>query len=92
MKIITISAIWCPSCLVMRPRFEAITKKYPSIDYKTYDYDLDDGAKSYHPGNILPVFILIDKDNNECGRLIGEHSVNDLLELIEIHSQQGGQR
>lgn len=85
MKIITISAIWCPSCLVMRPRFEEIAKKYPSIEYKTYDFDFDDEAKSYHPGNILPIFILIDKGGNECERLIGEHSIDELSKFIEIH-------
>lgn len=85
MKIIIITAVWCPSCLIMRPRFDEIVKKYPQLEAKIYDFDLDDEISIYHPGNILPIFILLDSDNIEKERLIGEHKVDEMIKLIETN-------
>ena len=83
MKIVRISAVWCPSCLIMRPRFEEIEKKYPNIESVSFDIDLDEEASLYNVGNILPVFILLDNNNVELGRLIGEQKVDVLSKMIE---------
>lgn len=85
MKIVRISAIWCPSCLVMRPRFEELDKLFPQIESKTYDIDLDEEASSFNAGQILPVFILIDNDGTEIGRLIGEQKLEVLKKMVEDH-------
>ncbi len=85
MKIIRISAIWCPSCLVMRPRFEEIEKRFPNIESKVYDIDFDEEAQKYNVGNILPVFIIFDNDDNELGRLIGEQKTEVLIKMVEDH-------
>lgn len=86
MKIIIISAVWCPSCLIMRPRFESIKKEYSNIEFKSYDIDLDEEPKLYNVGRILPVFILLDDENVELGRLVGEQKKEELIKLIKDYS------
>lgn len=83
MKLIKIGAIWCPACLIMNTRIKKLKDKYKHIEYIDYDLDQDsDKVKKYEVGNILPVFILEDK-NKEIVRLIGEKSLKDLEEFIE---------
>lgn len=83
MKIIKISALWCPSCLIMNDIIEdVITSK--NIELVKYDFDLDQEiVKNYNVGNILPVIIKVDDNYNEIERLIGEHSKQELIEFIE---------
>ena len=44
---------------------------------------LKDEAKEYNVGDKLPVFIFLDKDSNEIGRLIGEKSIEEIEKYIE---------
>jgi hypothetical protein len=69
----------------MRPRFEEIEKKFPNIESKVYDIDFDEESLKYKAGNILPVFIILDNDDNELGRLIGEQKTETLIKMIEDH-------
>ena len=83
MKLIKINAIWCSACLVMNKRIEKLQKE-KNIEVKNIDYDLDnEEALSYNPGNILPVLIFTDDDNNELKRLTGEIDYKELLEVID---------
>lgn len=75
MKVIEITAIWCPSCLVMRPIYEKIYEKY-NLDVIKLDYDTDD-IKEYNVGNILPVLIINDK------RFIGEVKMKEIENYLE---------
>ena len=81
MKLIRISAIWCPACLIMRPRINDILKDYPDIESIEYDYDIDD-ISNFNVGDILPVFILQD-ENREVLRIIGEKSENYIKDLLK---------
>ena len=38
MKLIKISAIWCPSCLIMEKVWNQVKEEYPSYEYISYDY------------------------------------------------------
>lgn len=81
-KGILISAVWCPSCIIMRPRYEKVLSK-ANISFVEYDYD-DDEEKyiDYNIGTVLPVFLLFD-DDKELKRLKGEKSIKELeKELI----------
>ncbi len=83
MKLIKINAIWCSACLIMNKRIEKLQKER-NIEVKNIDYDLDsEEALSYNPGNILPVLIFTDDDNNELKRLTGEIDYKELLEVID---------
>ena len=85
MKIIRISAVWCPSCLIMRERYDTIEKQYPNIEFKAYDIDFDEEAASYNVGKILPVLILFNNDGLELERIIGEKKVAEITNIINKH-------
>ena len=81
MKLIKISALWCPACLVMNNRLNKILKDY-DIEMIEYDYDIDeDEIEKYNVGKILPVLIF-ENDNHEIKRLIGEISEKQLTKEI----------
>jgi len=83
MKLIKIGAVWCPACLVMSSRINKIVKKY-KLELVNYDYDIDSEiVEKYNIGDVLPVLILLDDNNNEINRLIGEQSLTKLEEFIE---------
>lgn len=82
MKLIRISAMWCPACLIMRPLFDNL-KDEINIEQVEYDYDLDeDIVKKYNVGEILPVFILTENDK-EIARLTGEKSKEEVLQFLK---------
>lgn len=83
MKIIKISAMWCPSCLIMNDLIDDLLNEY-NLDITRYDYDLDQEIVSkYNVGNILPVLIKVDGNGNEISRIIGEKSKKELIKFIE---------
>ncbi len=80
-KIIKITAIWCPACLVMNKVWNKINKE--NINIINLDYDIDyEEVKKYNPGKILPVFIFIE-DDIEIKRVVGEVSEKKLSDIIE---------
>ena len=86
MKLIKISAIWCPSCLIMEKVWNEIKDTYPNYEYISYDYDLDDEAESFNPGNILPVIILL-KNGEEINRYICEKTKEEIIEGIKKYEE-----
>ena len=90
LKLIKIGAIWCSGCLVMNNVISKTLKNY-SIDFVEYDIDMDEEeAKAYQPGDVLPVFIVLD-GNTEVTRFAGEYSydafVQKLTEVGVIHEE-----
>ena len=83
MKIIRISAIWCPSCLIMKKRWEQIEKEYPHLTIEDYDYDMDEEyCKTLKIGTKLPVCILME-DEKELTRFTGEHTEKEMKKILE---------
>lgn len=83
MKIIKIGAMWCPACLIMNKRLKQVIDM-TNIEVISYDYDLDeDIVKKYNVGQVLPELIFVDNDNCEINRLIGEQSIDQIVEIIE---------
>lgn len=83
MKIIKIGAIWCPGCLVMKKIWKDITNEY-TLNILELDYDIDaEEVSKYNPGQILPIIIFTDDNNNELERLIGEQTKEKIIETIE---------
>jgi len=79
MKLIKISAMWCPSCLIMRNTLKDINFNIEQVEY---DYDMDEDIVSkYNVGEILPILILVNEDK-EIARLIGEKSKEEVLEFL----------
>ncbi len=79
MKIIKITSLGCPSCIIMNGILDEVSKDY-KIDVLEYDYDFDDIEK-YNVGKTLPVLIFIN-DDKEIARLIGEQSKEKIIEII----------
>ena len=87
MKIIKISAIWCPSCILMNNIFNKLKKDFTNIEFIEYDYDFDeDIVKGYNPGEILPVIIF--EKEKELERIIGECSYDDIVAIIRRYSSE----
>ncbi len=80
MKIIKISAIWCPACIITNNAFNKLKNEY-SFELEELDYDMDD-IEEYNVGDVLPVLIFI-KDNKEVDRLIGEKNYKEIEEVIK---------
>jgi len=80
MKIIKITSLWCPSCLIVNEVLNTLN----DIEIINLDYDFDsEEVIKYQPGKILPVLIFIDQNNNELERLIGEQKKETIINLIE---------
>lgn len=83
MKLIRISAVWCPACLIMRSRLDKLNTLFPSLETIEYDYDLDEEIVSkYNIGTTLPVFILED-NGKEIKRIIGEKTAEYVIDELK---------
>lgn len=82
MKLIKISSVWCPSCLIMNPRYIELSKDL-NVNMEEYDYDMDTEIVSkYKIGDILPVVIVMN-NGHELTRIIGEKSKKELNKIFE---------
>lgn len=83
LKIVRISAMWCPACIIMNKFWNDIEKDFPNIEFVTYDLDMDeDLVKEYNPGDILPVLIAFE-NGKEFKRTTGEKNFEDTKKFIE---------
>ncbi len=81
-KVIRITAIWCPSCIIMKNRYDDALKTIPC---EVTDYDFDDDEllyQSYQIGTTLPV-VIFEENGHELLRVIGEKSKKELHKLLE---------
>ena len=90
MKVIKVGAVWCPGCLVMRPIWKRIEVENLWLKTEYYDYDEHkDVVDRYRINNgVLPVFIFLDKDDNEFLRLTGEVSRERILQVINEYKDK----
>ncbi len=83
MKVLKFGAVWCPGCLVMKPRWEELEKENPWLETEYYDFDKDkETVKKYNIDEKLPVFVFLDKKDNEFLRLTGEIDKKKLQEIL----------
>jgi len=84
MKIIRITAIWCPGCIIMHKNWKKVLKTHPNLNFEDLDFDIDEAqVAQYHVGETLPVAILVDEQNHELRRLVGEKTVKEIIEFLE---------
>lgn len=84
MKVLKFGAVWCPGCLVMRPRWAEIEKEFPELKTEYYDFDKDkDMVKKYLITHKLPAFVFLDKEEKELFRLTGEVDKDKIVNLIK---------
>ncbi len=83
MRIIRINAVWCPGCLVQKPIYKEIEKNYPQYNIESYDYDMDeDIIEKYNVGDKLPVLMILDENDKEVKRLVGEKTKEEILKFL----------
>ena len=76
-KLIVISAVWCPSCLVLKKHLKKLNSEF-NLKYDLLDFDLDeDEVSKYNVGDKLPV-IICDKQ-----KIIGEKSYEELVTFLK---------
>ncbi|MBR3162434.1 MAG: thioredoxin family protein [Bacilli bacterium] len=84
MKLIKITAIWCLSCILMNERINNVLSSFSQLDLIELDYDDDEEKiEKYNIGKTLPVLILLDENNNEIKRIIGEKTEKELTEFLK---------
>ena len=77
-KITVVSAVWCPSCLILKKNLKKLQEEYNDIEVKMLDYDFDDEeVEKLNVGDKLPVMIYEDK------RLIGEKSYEEIISFLK---------
>jgi thiol-disulfide isomerase/thioredoxin len=83
MILLRFSALWCPSCLVMKSRWNEVLKMRPELTIVDFDYDKDEAkVKEYQIGTLLPV-VIFEENGVEFARIHGEKSVKDLIKTLE---------
>ena len=83
MKVLKFGAVWCPGCLIMKPRWKEIEMENPWLETEYYDFDENkDVVRKYNISNILPVFVFLDKDGNEFLRKEGEMEKEEIIEIL----------
>ena len=83
MRLIRFTALWCPSCLLMRPRYDKAFASHPGVSTISYDYDESpEEVSRWGIGHLLPVVIL-EEDGKELARLTGEKSPKELARWAE---------
>ena len=85
MKVLKFGAVWCPGCLVMKPRWQEIEQDLPWLKTEYYDIDKNkDMAKKYNiESGTIPTFIFLDKNGNEFKRMHGEIDKDKLINFIK---------
>ena len=77
-KIIVISAVWCPSCLILKKNLKKLQEEYENVEIKTLDYDFDEEeVQELNVGEKLPVMICGEK------RLIGEKTYEEIVAFLK---------
>lgn len=83
MKVIKFGAIWCPGCIVMKPRWLEIEKENSWLKTEYHDFDSEkDFVQKYNINDKLPTFVFLDDNEAEFLRLSGEVSKKELLRII----------
>ena len=81
MRVVLITAIWCPSCIIMRPRYYQYFKNL-NIEINELDFDDDEKEiEKYKIGSTLPVCIVLNGEE-EVIKIIGEKSEKELNKLL----------
>lgn len=82
MKIVIISALWCPSCLKMGKIYKQLQEEFNEIEFISYDLDFDEEeVQKYNPGDILPILIVTENEK-EIKRVVGEYQKEELINEI----------
>ena len=84
MELILITAVWCTSCLIMKPRYQELAKKHRITNFTELDFDMDEEKVDHlNIGHTLPVCIII-KEEKEVKRIIGEKKTKEIERYLDF--------
>ena len=84
MKVLKISSVWCPSCLIMNNVINKIKDKYKlTINENLFSILSLHIQDRRLLNNILPVLIFLDDKNNEIKRIVGEKGTKELENILK---------
>jgi len=84
MKVLKFGAVWCPGCIIMRPRWQKIEQELTWLETEYYDYDQNkEMVNRYNIGRDIPVFVFLDREGIEFKRMNGEIDRKDLIKFLE---------
>ncbi len=83
MKALKFGAIWCKECMVMRPMWEEIEKKFPELQTEYFDADEHPEKLEEYGVTDIPVFVFLDKDGKEFMRLEGAQNQEELEKIVQ---------
>lgn len=86
MKVLKFGAVWCPGCLIMKPRWREIEAENPWLETRYFEYDdSKEIVDKWSVGRNLPVFIFLTRNGDEITRLTGEPSKAEISKIIIEH-------
>lgn len=88
MKIVKITSLGCPSCIVMTKVFNEFQDKYDFIlEEYTYDHNTDYIEDHFEINHRIPTYIFY-QDNKEVGRIVGENKLEEFVNLYEKYNKE----
>jgi len=88
MKVLKFGAVWCKECLVMNSIWEEIETNMPKLETEYYDADEHPEVLEKYKVGEIPVFIFLDKEGGEIIRLNGAQNKDELVRLINEHTEK----
>ena len=87
MNILKFFESWCNSCKTLSKNLEDAGIEHKSID-------VDDNEELTEKYNVMsvPTMIILDKDDNEIGRIIGPRTKEQLLEELKNYEVQSSEK
>jgi thiol-disulfide isomerase/thioredoxin len=82
MKVLKFGAIWCKECLVMKPMWAEIENNIPELATEYFDADENPEKLKEYGIEKIPVFIFLDKNDQEILRLQGIQNKEDLEKIV----------
>lgn len=89
MKVLKFGAVWCPGCIIMKPRWMEIEQENEWLNTEFYDIDEEpEKAKEWEVIKTVPQFVFLDKNGKEIDRMKGEPSKKEILKKINEHKDK----
>ena len=88
MKVVKITSLGCPSCIVMTKVCKEFQDKYDFVlEEYTYDHNVDFIESHFDINHRIPTFIFY-QDNEEVGRLVGERKLEEFVKIYEEFNKE----
>lgn len=83
MKIVRLTALWCPACIVMHQMWQELEQLYPDIEFIKYDIDIDEEMADYYDNPTILPLIVFYRNEQELLKVNGEKNKKELIKIIE---------